>query len=222
MNRRRMAAIGVGATLALVLGAVAWTQIRPDPAPIPSEVTVTPSRTDLAALALARQDPLAARLRDGLNKDPATRTLMARVAASPVPVLAPADPALLQTAQFFTGDRHYMLVVLREDQIIEIYGTTKAFQSPVVRPGRPAAAPAPGLTTARVAPGVAGTARAQARGLTNIRTERTEYGIDVTFNRFGAAYNVSFICGRQGVSGCVEADAIAFAADLRLIGGGPQ
>tara|TARA_R110000787_G_scaffold104959_2_gene212378 strand:+ start:717 stop:1370 length:654 start_codon:yes stop_codon:yes gene_type:complete len=217
-----MAAVAAGGVLALVLAAVAWTQIRQDPGPIPSEITVTPSRTDLAALAVARQDPLAARLREGLDKDPATRALMARAAASPVPVLAPADPALLQTARLFTGDRHYMMVVLREDQIIEIYGTTKAFQSPVARSRDPGAAPAPNLTTARVAPGVAGRVRAQAQGLTNIRTERTEYGIDVTFNRFGAAYNVSFICERQGVAGCTEAEAIAFAADLRLIGGGPQ
>lgn len=220
MNRRRLAAIGAGAGLAVVLGAVAWTQIRPDPAPIPSEVTITPSRTDAAALAAARQDPLAARLRDGLGKDPATRTLMARVAASPVPVLAPADPALLQTARLFTGDRHYMMVVLREAQIIEIYGTTKAFQSPVARPRRPV--PAPNLTAARVVPGAGAMARAGAQGLSNVRTERTEYGIDVTFNRFGAAYNVSFICENQGATGCAEAEAIAFAADLRLIGGGPQ
>lgn len=220
MNRRRLAAIGAGAGLAVVLGAVAWTQIRPDPAPIPSEVTITPSRTDAAALAAARQDPLAARLRDGLGKDPATRTLMARVAASPVPVLAPADPALLQTARLFTGDRHYMMVVLREAQIIEIYGTTKAFQSPVARPRRPV--PAPNLTAARVVPGAGTMARAGAQGLTNVRTERTEYGIDVTFNRFGAAYNVSFICENHGATGCAEAEAIAFAADLRLIGGGPQ
>lgn len=220
MNRRRIVAIGAGGVLALVLGAVAWTQIQPDRAPIPSEVTLTPSRADVAALARARQDPLAARLRGALDKDPATRTVTARAAALPVPVLVPADPALLQTARLFTGDRHYMLVVLREDQIIEIYGTTKALQSPVVRPRRPA--PAPAIATARVVPGAAATARASAQGLTNVRTERTEYGIDVTFNRFGAAYNVSFICESQGAPGCTEAEAISFAADLRLIGGGPQ
>ena len=135
-------------------------------------------------------------------------------------MLAPADPALLQTARLFTGDRHYMMVVLREDQIIEIYGTTKALQSPVVRPRNPA--PAPAVAAARVAPGAAARTRASAQGLTNVRTERTEYGVDVTFNRFGAAYNVSFICESQGATGCSEAEAIGFAADLRLIGGGPQ
>ena len=69
---------------------------------------------------------------------------------------------------------------------------------------------------------MAALAQARAQGLANIRTERTEYGVDVTFNRFGAAYDVSFICESQGAAGCVEADALAFAAGLRLIGGGPQ
>ncbi|MGV9006082.1 MAG: hypothetical protein ACOH1H_05005 [Brevundimonas sp.] len=221
MDQRRMAAIGAGGALALALAAVAWTQIRPNQPPIPSEIVVAPSRSDLAALALARQDPLAARLRQALDKDPATRTVTARAAALAVPVLAPADPGLLQTARLFTGERHYMMVVQREDQIIEIYGTTRALQSPVAHPRTPPAAVAP-PTNARVAPGMAALAQARAQGLANIRTERTEYGVDVTFNRFGAAYDVSFICESQGASGCVEADAIAFAAGLRLIGGGPQ
>ena len=88
----------------------------------------------------------------------------------------------------------------------------------------PQAAPAtvargPRNAAARV-PDAAGRAlaRARARGLTNIRTERTEYGVDVTFNRFGAAYNVSFLC--EGAPNCTEADAVAFAAGLQLIGGG--
>ena len=61
-------------------------------------------------------------------------------------------------------------------------------------------------------------AQATARGLTNVRAERTEYGVDVSFNRFGAAYSVSFIC--EGAPNCAEADAILFAAGLQLIGGG--
>ena len=81
------------------------------------------------------------------------------------------------------------------------------------------AARGPRIAAAQV-PDAAGRALAQARarGLTNIRTERTEYGVDVTFSRFGAAYNVSFIC--EGAPNCAEADAILFAAGLQLIGGG--
>jgi hypothetical protein len=221
MTRRRLVAIGAGGALVLVLAAVAWTQTRPDPVPIPSEITLVPSRTEVAALDAARKDPLAARLQGVLAQDPATRPVLAQAAASPVPVLAPSDPALLRTARLYSGTRHYMLVVQRGEQIIEIYGTTKAFQSPLARPLQP---PEPVLTpptrATRVAPATAALARARAQGLINIRTERTEYGVDVSFNRFGAAYSVSFICEGQGAPGCAEADALAFATSLQLIGGG--
>ncbi|MDZ4109532.1 MAG: hypothetical protein U1E18_08040, partial [Brevundimonas sp.] len=82
-------------------------------------------------------------------------------------------------------------------------------------------APGPRILAARI-PSTAARAAAQAqtRGLTNLRTERTEYGVDVTFNRFGAAYNVSFICDGPGAAGCTEPEAVTFASTLQLIGGG--
>lgn len=182
------------------------------------------SRADNAALAQARQDPLAARLRGVLSQSRGG-DLMQRVEASPVPVLAPADPALLVAAEFNTGDRFYMLTVQRGEQIIEIYGATKAFQSPSgAAPARTAATAPPAMRGPRIAaaqiPHAAARAMAQAtaQGLTNVRAERTEYGVDVSFNRFGAAYSVSFIC--EGAPNCAEADAISFAAGLQLIGGG--
>ena len=81
------------------------------------------------------------------------------------------------------------------------------------------AARGPRIAAARVPDAAArAAATARTRGLTNIRAERTEYGVDVSFNRFGAAYSVSFLC--EGAPDCTEADAIAFAAGLQLIGGG--
>ena len=81
------------------------------------------------------------------------------------------------------------------------------------------AARGPRIAAARVPDAAArAAATAQTRGLTNIRAERTEYGLDVSFNRFGAAYSVSFLC--EGAPNCTAADAIAFAAGLQLIGGG--
>jgi hypothetical protein len=56
--------------------------------------------------------------------------------------------------------------------------------------------------------------------LSQIRAERTEYGVDVSFSRFGAAYNVSFICEASGAADCSEANAIAFAGSMVLLGGG--
>jgi len=236
MSIRNWALAG-GVIVAAAVAGVATSQ-QPPPSPTAAtQVALAPSRVDNAALAQARQDPVAARLR-GVLAQGKSPDFMQRVNASAVPVLAPADPALLASAEFTGGDRFYMMTVQRGEQIIEIYGATKAFQSPL---GAPAPQTAPQTTTAapkaatraapvtaargpRIAaaqvPDTAGRALAQARarGLTNIRTERTEYGVDVTFSRFGAAYNVSFIC--EGAPNCAEADAILFAAGLQLIGGG--
>lgn len=244
MDIRTGAVVG-GVILAAALAGVATSQ-QPPPSPVAAaQVDLPRSRADNAALATAQKEPLAARLRGVLSQDPESRRVLTVADASPVPVLAPADPALLRTARIFTGDRHYMLVVQRGAQIIEIYGATKAFQSPIapapqqqspttgaqtgtaltaIRPTAPAskiARTGPRLTAARVPP-VASRAVTQARaeGLTNVRTERTEYGVDVTFSRFGAAYNVSFICEGPGAAGCTEPEAIAFASTLQLIGGG--
>ncbi|MFA4892613.1 hypothetical protein [Brevundimonas sp.] len=238
MDIRTGAVVG-GVILAAALAGVATSQQPPPSAVAAAQVDLPRSRADNAALAAAQKEPLAARLRGVLSQDPESRRVLTVADASPVPVLAPADPALLRTARIFTGDRHYMLVVQRGEQIIEIYGATKAFQSPIapapqqqsptgaaltaVRPAAPAtiARAGPRLTASRVPP-VAAQAAAQARaeGLTNVRTERTEYGVDVTFSRFGAAYNVSFICEGPGAAGCTEPEAIAFASTLQLIGGG--
>ena len=235
MSIRNWALAG-GVIAAAALAGVATSQ-QPPPSPVAAtQVDLPRSRADNAALAQARQDPAAARLRGVLaqNKTP---DFMQRVNASAVPVLAPADPALLASAEFNGGDRVYMLTVQRGEQIIEIYGSTKALRSPLAAPAPPtapattaapttatraaptAAARGPRIVAAQI-PVAAGRALAQARarGLTNIRTERTEYGVDVTFNRFGAAYNVSLIC--EGAPNCTEADAITFAAGLQMIGGG--
>ncbi len=227
MKRTAMMGIAVGAVLMLSLGPSARTQnAPPSTAPLPTEVDLVRSRADVAALGAARQNPLAARLQGVLRQDRATADVLSRAAASTVPVLAPADPALLRTARLYTGDRFYMLTVQRGDQVIEIYGATKAFRSaPQPRPSTAAAPANLALTRARpavaLAPRVAAAMRQNPTpGVSNLRAEQTEYGTDVTFARFGAAYNVSFICESQGAEGCGPAEAAAFALSLQLIGGG--
>ena len=235
MSIRNRALAGGVVVLAAAAG-VATSQQQP-PSPVAAtQVSLPRSRADSAALAQARQDPIAARLR-GVLAQSRGADFMRRVEASDVPVLAPADPALLATAEFNSGDGFYMLTVQRGEQIIEIYGATKAYRSPLdaATQTAPAAPPATRAATAARAPATAArgpriaaaqlpdaatraAAQATARGLSNVRAERTEYGVDVSFNRFGAAYNVSFIC--EGAPNCAEADAIAFAAGLQLIGGG--
>lgn len=242
MNIRTGAFAG-GLIMAAAIAGVATSQQLP-PSPVAAaQVDLVQTRADTAALATARKEPLAARLRGVLSQDPVSVRVLAVADASPVPVLAPADPNLLRTARIFTGDRHYMLVVQRGEQIIEIYGATKAFQSPITatQPQPPAsrvpttnvagarqtvpsaaiARAGPSILAARIPPAASRAAvQASTEGLTNIRTERTEYGVDVTFSRFGAAYNVSFICEGPGAAGCTEPEAIAFASTLQLIGGG--
>ncbi|MFN3668032.1 MAG: hypothetical protein ACK4VY_01865 [Brevundimonas sp.] len=222
----RTGAVAGGLILAAALAGVATSQ-PPPPSPVAAaQVDLPRSRVDNAALATARQAPLGARLRGVLGQEPAAVRFLALVDGSPVPVLAPADPALLRTAHIYTGDRHYMLTVQRGTQLIEVYGASKAFRSPVP-PAATAPVQTPGATAgprvlgARL-PAQAARAAAQARaaGLANVRTERTEYGVDVGFSRFGAAYNVSFLCEGPEAAGCAEADALAFAASLQLIGGG--
>ena len=165
MSHKPLGMVVVAAAVAAVAG-FATSQPQPSSPVAATQVDLPRSRTDSAALGQARQDPLAARLRGVLGQDPATAAVLQAAEASSVPVLGPADPALLRTARIYTGDRHYMMVVQRGDQIIEIYGTAKAFQSPTARPapqgtpGRrpgltagPAALPVPGL--AQQAPGAA-------------------------------------------------------------------
>lgn len=235
MSIRNWAFAG-GVVAAAAVAGIATSQ-QPAPSPIAAtQVSLPRSRADNAALAQARQDPAAARLR-GVLAQSKSPDFMQQVNASAVPVLGPAEPALLASAEFNGGDGFYMLTVQRGEQIIEIYGATKAFRSPL---GAPPTAPAGGTVPGAAAPATRApvtaargpriaaarvpdtaaraAAQAQSRGLTNLRTERTEYGVDLSFNRFGAAYSVSFIC--EGAPNCTEADAVAFAAGLVLIGGG--
>lgn len=215
--------LGVGAAITVAAIAGVTTSQQPPPSPIAAtQVDLPRSRADNAALAQARQDPLAARMQGVLRQDRQSTAVLQLAQTSPVPVLAPADPALIGAARLFTGDRHYMMVIERGEQVIEIYGTTKAFESPAGPPAAPPPDPAAlrRLNARLPAGATAQLARAREAGLTDVRTERTEYGSDVTFNRFGAAYLVSFICEAQAAPGCTEADAVAFASGLVLIGGG--
>ncbi len=222
MNRVQTAVSGAVLAAAALAGA-ATSQQQPTSPVAAVQVDLPRSRAEAAALAQARQDPLAARIRGAMAQDPRTAAILQLATESPVPVLGPADPALLTGARLFTGDRHYMMSLERGAQVIEIYGSTKAFRSPAAQtPARGGQAGAPTRLAVARAPvrSAAAARRAQAAGLTNLRTEQTEYGHDVSFSRFGAAYSVSFICEGQGAPGCGEADAVAFAAGLVLIGGG--
>lgn len=226
--RGALAAVGVAAALGAGVG---WTQARPpeqaDPAPsgpVPTEFPLTRTGLDQRAFGEAQRDPLAARLRGVLSQDRATAPLLSRFDASLTPVLGPADPSLLRTARYYPGDAHYTLVVRKEGLVVEIFGSSRALQSPAgaALPAPAAPASAPRAFVRAVDPAAAATATAARRGLSQIRAEQTEYGVDVSFVRFGAAYNLTFICDAMGPPDCTEAAAVNFAASLQLLGGGGQ
>ena len=221
-QRKRLVIAGSGGAMLLALTvSLAWPQVQEAMRPRPFEVTLQPERADEAALEQARASPLARRLAGVLAQQ---TNFAPAIATSDVPVLAPPDVGLLQTAQFHPGDRQYTLTVEREGQVIEIYGATRALQPPPGAAWPPAAAPARPVTTAAVrVPAVpAAVARAEARGLEDVRAERTEYGVDVSFTRFGAAYSVTFVCDAPAAASCSEAAAVQFAAALELVGGGER
>lgn len=224
MDRRRLIILTAGAISALIAGGLALAQVGRTTRPTPVETTLAPSRADSAALAQARQSPLAARLRTVLANDPAAIALLGQIRASAVPVIGPSDPALLRAARFYPGDPQYTLVVRPPGQIVEIFGSTRAFRPPegvnLPPPQQPAVTPPAATRVPRQTPLAAALAEGRTRGLADIRIERTEYGVDVSFSRFGAVYNVSFICDDRASLECSDAAAVQFATRLELIGGG--
>lgn len=220
MDRKRLVLLSCGALAALVMAATAIAQVSQALRPGPAETTLQPSRLDAAFLAQARQSPMTARLRTVLADDANFSRILVQAQASSVPVLAPPEPDLLRTARFYPGDRQYTLVVRRPGIIIEILGSTLALQAPGAVPfARPVERQV--LTRGqRETPLSASIARAETLGLSNVRTERTEYGIDVSFVRFGAVYGVSFVCDDLTTLECSDAAAVQFAGRLELIGGG--
>lgn len=224
MERRRLIILMGGGAALLVVGGIALAQAVQPSGPTPVETTLVPSRAESAALAEARQSPLAARLQTVLGNDPAAAGLLTRIQASDVPVIGPPDPGLLSAARFYPGERQFTLVVRPPGQIVEIFGSTRALQPPggvtLPPPSRPQPAPPVATRVPRQTPLAAALAEGRTRGLADIRTERTEYGVDVSFTRFGAVYNVSFICDDRASLECSDAAAVQFATRLELIGGG--
>lgn len=221
-RRRWISAAGLAA-LSAVAG-LAWAQAQIAVRPRPTEVALTPTRAQQADLAQARTSPVAARARTLLQQTPGKADVLAAAEASSVPVLGPASPALLGTARIFVSTAQYTLVVREPGRLIEIHGTTRAFQAPPEASWPPrAAAPVRPGAAARVAaadPSAAALARARQAGLDNLLGERTEYGADVSFERFGAVYSVTLVCDDPAAAACSETAAVDFAAQLQLIGGG--
>lgn len=229
----RLGLAGLGLAAAFGAG-LAWGQTL---RPVPEPVALVPDRTDAAELARAEADPLANRARIVLQQSPNAAPILEQAEASPTPVLAPASPALLQTARLYVVGPRYTLVVRENGRLIEIHGTTQAFEAPGASPALTdgdADAPEGGGSLierateglrerlGRAAPINRPPARTPASPLENVMSEETEYGADVSFTRFGAVYNVTFVCDAPDAPECSESAVRTFSEQLQVIGGGAQ
>ncbi len=116
--------------------------------------------------------------RDAHRIDPARISEASRQAAteSPVPVLLPDDDELLAAAQITSGPTWYAVNIPAEGHVITIHGTN------VVHP-------MPGLTTKEEAG-----EPILPDGDEELRVSRTHGIINVSFQRFGAAYSLDIDC----------------------------
>lgn len=109
--------------------------------------------------------------------------------------------------------------VMRRDAVAARAGTTL---SPAAAAKAEVASPKAGTLVRPPRPPVAPPAAPPAPTLENVVIERVEYGVDVSFTRFGAVYNVSIDCARPETDfNCSDAGARALIAQLETIGGGP-
>lgn len=206
------------------------------------------ARTDLAA---ARLRPQAVSLRDSLARTAAARVDLRAVDRSRVPVLVTAQPALVSSLRVFPRGDSFSASARQPGLSVVIDGTRSAvaappaFRLPAARTLRPLAAspqvrlrPSDGAAAMdrsaavvrpevaardlqrsepRPAPGVT----APTGALEHVVVEQTEYGVDVSFVRFGAAYNVSIACDDpQNDPNCTPEGATALVRRLEIIGGG--
>jgi hypothetical protein len=94
-----------------------------------------------------------------------------------LPLVLPGEEALFEKLRLYTTHDHQYAATAAEDgALIELMGSRIS----AVAPAEAAEALAPLRLSAD-----------RARGY---RIERTDYGVDITFNRFGAVYNISILC----------------------------
>jgi len=229
---------------------VARAQAQPAPvtrfsaAPVraTTHVELVPTAAQLTALRIAKARPQALQLRSAIARLPVSRIDLAAVDRSKVPVLVSARPALIANLRIFAGPDRYTASTKQNGIAIEINGTRLSHVAPhtfrmprTIRtiPLRPLLAPhVPGTPAPAPAPAPAQDA------LSNVSVERTSYGIDVSFMRFGSVYNVTMDCGTEesdpeaigpapadaaappAPQECTEAKALSLVGEFEVAGGG--
>lgn len=233
------ASLFAGAPQAQVPGAGPLTRgpTQPPPTgPVPRVVTIIPTDQDRADLAAARQAPGAGRAASVMGRARQSPAAQA-VAASPVPVLLPWTSPGMANVQVFVRGNTYAAALEEPGRAISIFGTKQAFVPPGAQPtpvpSAPNAAARAALNSvlAKASPGLraqlglpvskAPTTPAAPKPPSNVRYQRTESGIDVSFTRFGAAYDLSLVCENPDTDPqCSQAAAKAVIDSLAVAGGG--
>ncbi len=205
--------------------------------PIPRVVTIVPTDQDRADLAAARQAPGAGRASSVVGRARQSPAAQA-VAASPVPVLLPWTSPGMANVQVFVRGNTYAAALEEPGRGISIFGTKQAFVPPGAQPTPVPTAPnaaaraALNSVLAKAPPGLRAqlglpvpkgppAGPAAPKPPTNVRYQRTESGIDVSFTRFGAAYDLSLVCENPDTDPkCSQAAAKAVLDSLAVAGGG--
>jgi hypothetical protein len=216
----------------------------------------------------AKARPEALQLRAVIARLPRERVDIAAIDKSAVPVLLSVRPQFVQNLRVYAAINHFTAATEENGTVIEINGTRAAaaapqrFRLPQSIPSIPirhaSIAPAPSAprqpATSAIHSRLARTAAPQisrvpptATGpqsevatdtLRNVKVDRTSSGADITFTRFGFAYNVSLDCGtgdagdpeaigpspqrteRPATANCSGEAALALAKELEVVGGG--
>ncbi len=222
-QHRKSAAI---CAIVFAFGLVLHASAQPAPVAATAARPNEPSQQRL--LIAAKQRPEAVKLRALLARgDAAKRVDLKAIDKSSVPVLVSARPTLVQNLRVFAKPHSYAASAHAAGLLIQINGTSTPAEAP--KGFRMPSA----IRTMKIE-----TAAGPGDMLENVRVDRTSSGIDVSFTRFGAVYNLSLDCGdagetdperigpapgakkAQAPSQCSETNALAIARELEVIGGG--
>lgn len=205
--RTRIVAGGALVVL-LIVGTAQWSraQFTNNARQIASRPTVriidlTPEeRKDLSD---ARQNGIRQRVLTLVSRLPKGQIDMERVNASKVPVMLLAQD--IKDLRVFPNALHYTATGTQPGLQFELHGTRQAFTGPVTRLDQ---------RKPRIAPPII-------NGFANLRTEKSEVGMEVSWTRYGAYYHLTVSCDDPDHDPrCTPVGATAIAMASVYIGGG--
>lgn len=216
-----------------------------------AQIQLPETQASQVELRQARLRPSAVALRRSLAQTAGARVDLAAVDRAALPVLVATRPALVANLRVFPRAGSFTASATEPGMTLVIDGSKTATAAPAgfrmprttqLRLQAAAVAPATSarairreaLTAQPRAPGEATAVRSReatarpaappappAPTLQDVAIERTEYGLDISFVRFGAVYNMAIACDAPETDPrCSDEGAKALAAQLEVVGGG--